>query len=89
MEFQGVPAIVTGGASGLGEGAVRALAKAGCKVAILDLQEERGKALAAEVGGVLRSDDKGETWQLAPGSPGRLVYRPPAGQGHRCQACWR
>ncbi len=52
MEFQGVPAIVTGGASGLGEGAVRALAAAGCKVAILDLQEERGRQVAEEVGGV-------------------------------------
>ncbi|ROU02064.1 SDR family NAD(P)-dependent oxidoreductase [Marinobacter sp. R17] len=52
MEFKGVPAIVTGGASGLGEGAVRALAAEGCKVAILDLQEERGRAVAEEVGGI-------------------------------------
>ncbi|PAV26169.1 NAD(P)-dependent dehydrogenase (short-subunit alcohol dehydrogenase family) [Tamilnaduibacter salinus] len=52
MECQGVPAIVTGGASGLGEGAVRALAAQGCKVAILDLQEERGKAVAEDLGGV-------------------------------------
>lgn len=52
MEFQGVPAIVTGGASGLGEGAVRALAAAGCKVAILDLQEERGEQVARDVGGI-------------------------------------
>ncbi|WP_166268894.1 SDR family NAD(P)-dependent oxidoreductase [Marinobacter caseinilyticus] len=52
MEFQDVPAIVTGGASGLGEGAARALAAAGCKVAILDLQDERGQAVAADIGGV-------------------------------------
>lgn len=52
MEFQNVPAIVTGGASGLGEGAARALAAAGCKVAILDLNEERGEAVAKELGGV-------------------------------------
>ncbi len=52
MEFQGVPAIVTGGASGLGEGAARVLAAAGCKVAILDLNDERGEAIAKELGGV-------------------------------------
>ena len=52
MEFQNVAAIVTGGASGLGEGAARALAAAGCKVAILDLQKEQGEAVAKEIGGV-------------------------------------
>jgi NAD(P)-dependent dehydrogenase (short-subunit alcohol dehydrogenase family) len=52
MEFQNVAAIVTGGASGLGEGAARALAAAGCKVAIFDLQEERGEAVAKELGGI-------------------------------------
>ncbi|OEY66860.1 SDR family NAD(P)-dependent oxidoreductase [Marinobacter sp. X15-166B] len=52
MEFQGVAAVVTGGASGLGEGAARALAAAGCKVAILDLNEQRGTAVARELGGV-------------------------------------
>jgi NAD(P)-dependent dehydrogenase (short-subunit alcohol dehydrogenase family) len=52
MEFQNVAAIITGGASGLGEGAARALAAAGCKVAIFDLQEERGEAVAKELGGI-------------------------------------
>ena len=46
MDFKDIPAIVTGGASGLGEGAARALAAEGCKVAILDLQAERGEAVA-------------------------------------------
>ncbi|MBT5108456.1 MAG: 3-hydroxyacyl-CoA dehydrogenase, partial [Rhodospirillaceae bacterium] len=36
MDLHGIPAIVTGGASGLGAGAARALAKGGAKVAILD-----------------------------------------------------
>jgi len=44
--------IVTGGASGLGEGTVRMLAGQGAKVVIADLQVEKGQALAAEVGGV-------------------------------------
>jgi len=52
MEFQNVAAIVTGGASGLGEGAAQALAAAGCKVAIFDLQKERGEAIAKELGGI-------------------------------------
>ncbi|MCK0164392.1 SDR family NAD(P)-dependent oxidoreductase [Marinobacter sp. S6332] len=52
MEFNNVPAVVTGGASGLGEGAARALAAAGCKVAILDLQKEQGEKVAADIGGI-------------------------------------
>ncbi|WP_404367291.1 SDR family NAD(P)-dependent oxidoreductase [Marinobacter sp.] len=52
MDFQGVPAIVTGGASGLGEGAARALAAAGCKVAIFDLQKGQGEAVARDIGGI-------------------------------------
>ncbi|USU06393.1 SDR family oxidoreductase [Sphingomonadaceae bacterium OTU29LAMAA1] len=45
-------AIVTGGASGLGAATARALAAKGAKVAIFDLQCEKGEALAAEIGGV-------------------------------------
>ncbi len=44
--------IVTGGASGLGEGTARMLAAAGGKVVVADLQVERGQAVAAEIGGV-------------------------------------
>lgn len=47
-----ISAVVTGGASGLGAATVRALAARGVKVAIFDLQEEKGKAIAEEVGGV-------------------------------------
>ena len=46
-----VAAVVTGGASGLGAATARALAAKGVKVAIFDLQEEKGMALAAEIGG--------------------------------------
>ncbi len=45
-------AIVTGGASGLGEATARALAAKGAKVAIFDLQEEKGTKVAEEIGGV-------------------------------------
>jgi NAD(P)-dependent dehydrogenase (short-subunit alcohol dehydrogenase family) len=50
MEIAGKVFIVTGGASGLGEGSVRMLAAAGAKVVIADLQAERGEALAKELG---------------------------------------
>jgi len=43
-------AVVTGGASGLGEACVRELAGAGAKAAILDLDAEKGRKLAAELG---------------------------------------
>ncbi|WP_201715687.1 3-hydroxyacyl-CoA dehydrogenase [Rossellomorea arthrocnemi] len=43
-------AIVTGGASGLGEGTVRQIIKAGGKAAILDVSDERGQSLAVELG---------------------------------------
>jgi NAD(P)-dependent dehydrogenase (short-subunit alcohol dehydrogenase family) len=45
-------AVVTGGASGLGEASARALAAHGCKVAIFDINDERGEAVAAEIGGL-------------------------------------
>ena len=46
------PAVVTGGASGLGAATARALAAKGAKVAIFDMNAEKGEALAAELGGV-------------------------------------
>ena len=46
-----VAAVVTGGASGLGAATARALAAKGVKVAIFDLQHEKGEAVAAEIGG--------------------------------------
>jgi NAD(P)-dependent dehydrogenase (short-subunit alcohol dehydrogenase family) len=45
-------AIVTGGASGLGQASARALAASGIKVAIFDVNEEAGQATAAEIGGI-------------------------------------
>jgi NAD(P)-dependent dehydrogenase (short-subunit alcohol dehydrogenase family) len=46
-----IAAVVTGGASGLGAATARALAAKGVKVAIFDLQEDKGTAFAAEIGG--------------------------------------
>jgi len=47
-----VAAVVTGGASGLGEATARALAAKGARVALFDLNEERGAMVAAAIGGI-------------------------------------
>jgi NAD(P)-dependent dehydrogenase (short-subunit alcohol dehydrogenase family) len=47
-----VSAVITGGASGLGEATARALAAQGVKVALFDLNEKNGEALAKQLGGV-------------------------------------
>jgi NAD(P)-dependent dehydrogenase (short-subunit alcohol dehydrogenase family) len=51
MKSFDVAAVVSGGASGLGEATVRELAARGAAVTILDLNEDRGQALAGELGG--------------------------------------
>ena len=51
MDLTGTAAIISGGASGLGEATARALAAAGSTVVIADLNADRGEAVAAEIGG--------------------------------------
>ena len=63
MIIDGTAAVVTGGASGLGEATARALATKGAKVAVFDRDVERGTKIAAEIGGTfcevdVMSDDK-------------------------------
>lgn len=50
MDIRGVAAVVTGGASGLGEATVRRLVAAGALVTILDFNADKGASLAAELG---------------------------------------
>lgn len=54
MNFTNITALVTGGASGLGEATVRMLAGQGANVIIADLNQERGYALADELGKQVR-----------------------------------
>ena len=51
MDIAGKVFIVTGGASGLGEGAARALTARGGKVVIADMQADKGEAIARDIGG--------------------------------------
>ncbi|HEV3376901.1 MAG TPA: SDR family NAD(P)-dependent oxidoreductase [Thermoleophilaceae bacterium] len=57
MELNGIGALVAGGASGLGEATARELAARGARVTVADLNEERGTALADEIGGAFKPAD--------------------------------
>jgi NAD(P)-dependent dehydrogenase (short-subunit alcohol dehydrogenase family) len=62
MELNGTSAIVSGGASGLGEATARILAAAGATVLVADLNEDRGKQIADDIGGhFARADVSDET----------------------------
>src|SRR5690348_12000963 len=57
MELNGTSAVISGGASGLGEATARVLAAAGATVVIADLNENRGKQIADEIGGLFARTD--------------------------------
>jgi len=57
VNLNGASALVTGGASGLGAATSRRLAAAGAHVVVLDLNEELGRAFAAEIGGSFSAGD--------------------------------
>ena len=66
MDIKGAAALVTGGASGLGEATARLLAEHGARVAVLDLDEERGRRVAGEIGGLFaRADVRDEAEVIA------------------------
>jgi NAD(P)-dependent dehydrogenase (short-subunit alcohol dehydrogenase family) len=63
MKIEGISAVVTGAASGLGEATARELAKRGAKVAIFDRDSDKGEKVASDIGGIfcevdVTSDEK-------------------------------
>jgi NAD(P)-dependent dehydrogenase (short-subunit alcohol dehydrogenase family) len=64
MDITGASAIVTGGASGLGEATARLLAQRGSKVVVLDLQDDKGEQVAGEIGGVYVKADVADEEQV-------------------------
>jgi NAD(P)-dependent dehydrogenase (short-subunit alcohol dehydrogenase family) len=67
MKIDGIAAIVTGGASGLGEATARELAARGAKVAIFDRDSARGEAVAKDIGGVFCEVDVTSEEKVAAG----------------------
>jgi NAD(P)-dependent dehydrogenase (short-subunit alcohol dehydrogenase family) len=64
MDINGVSALVTGGASGIGAAAARQLAARGAKVVVADLNADKGEALAEEIGGSFAPVDVTSTEQI-------------------------
>jgi len=64
VDLNGISAIVTGGGSGLGEATVRLLTERGARCVVLDMQAEKGEAVATDVGGVFVQADVADPEQV-------------------------
>ena len=78
MDIAGKVFIVTGGASGLGEGTARMLAREGGLVVVADLQADKGEAVAREIGGSfircdVSSEDDGRAMVARAVATGKLL----------------
>jgi NAD(P)-dependent dehydrogenase (short-subunit alcohol dehydrogenase family) len=76
MELSNTSAIITGGASGLGESTARELAKRGVRVVLADLNAERGEALASELNGTFVSCDVTNTDQVVAAIEAAIALAP-------------
>ncbi len=79
-----ISAVITGGASGLGEATARRLAAEGVKVALFDLNEELGEKLAKELGGVFCKVDVSDPESV---KAGLVKARAANGQERICVNC--
>ena len=88
INLEGSSSVVTGGASGIGEASARQLASAGSRVVIADLNDDRGQAVATELGGLfvhcdVTSTDDADTAVAAASEMGPLrALVNSAGLGH-------
>jgi NAD(P)-dependent dehydrogenase (short-subunit alcohol dehydrogenase family) len=76
LDLTGTSSIVTGGASGIGEATVRALAARGASVVVVDLQDEKGAAVADSVGGGYVRADVTDTAQVVAAVEAALEHGP-------------
>src|SRR6516165_12831009 len=78
MEINGFSAVVTGGASGLGEATSQLLADKGMKVVVMDLdrQQDKGDALAKELGGIFAPADVTDGDQVQAGIDAAVEMAP-------------
>jgi NAD(P)-dependent dehydrogenase (short-subunit alcohol dehydrogenase family) len=77
MDVRDIPAIVTGGASGLGAATARELASSGAKVTVFDVNEEGGRRVADEVGGVFARVDITDEHSVTEGiEAGKTAFGP-------------
>lgn len=84
MELNNIAAIITGGASGLGEATARRLAKNGVRVTIFDMNAERGQSVAQEIGGHFCKVDVSDTESVSVGlAQARMIH----GQERICVNC--
>ncbi len=78
MKIEGQSALVTGGASGLGEATARELARLGAKVAVLDRNIEQAKKVAADIGGAAFACDITDTASVEAALAGAEAAHGPA-----------
>jgi len=78
MDINGFSAVVTGGASGLGEATSRLLAERGAKVVVMDLdrQQDKGDVLAKEIGGLFAAADVTDADQVQAGIDAAVEMAP-------------
>ena len=78
MKIEGQSALVTGGASGLGEATARELARLGAKVAVLDRNIEQARKVAADIGGAAFACDITDTASVEAALAGAEAAHGPA-----------
>ena len=88
MRIEGHTGIVTGGGSGLGAATAKHMASLGAKVAIFDLDTDRGASIASEIGGIVKKVDVEIQHTTASNScPLRTLFA--VSREHVLQACVR
>ena len=76
MDLSNSSAIVTGGGSGLGEACARRLSQLGAKCVVVDLNEEKGSAVAEDIGGQFIKADVSNTEQVQAAVDAALAIAP-------------